>query len=117
MLASCDHSIVASRTSAEHLRMIHHDHGCPYIRGMAIFADVRRLDMARPFTSRTGAIVAVGTVPRDGGVIEGCRQPGSRRVAVIASGTACNMGRMFSCRRIAIMTRNAIAEDLDMINV
>lgn len=50
--------------------MVHTDDGLPQRRAMAVFADIRRLNVCRAFAGRLGAVVTVDAVRGNVGVIE-----------------------------------------------
>ncbi len=84
VLAGGSDAVVAGAATPDYLGVIDYHHGLPHIRGVAVFTDVRRQGVCRALTRCVRAVMAVYAVSRDGRVIEGCRQPGDRRVAVIA---------------------------------
>lgn len=53
--------------------MIDVDHRRPDRGAMAVFADIRRLNMRRALTDRRRAVMAIYAVGRDIRVIENCR--------------------------------------------
>jgi len=115
MLAGGDSAIVAGATGAEDLGVI--DSLCrhPYSWTMAIFADVRGLNVCRAFAGRLYAVMAANAVAGDSHVIEIGGHPGSRCVAVVAGGSACNVCWVLSGCCDAVVTTCAITNNTGMI--
>lgn len=64
----------------------------------------------------SGAVVAADAVARNADVIEGGRQPGHCRVAVVTGITTGDMCRVFAGRGSAVVTGTAAADDLRVID-
>jgi len=78
MFARRGHAIMAGAAGADHLDMIHCEHGRPYIGGMAVLTNITRLDVCRPLACCVGPVMATDTVARDVDVVEIGGQPGDR---------------------------------------
>lgn len=76
---------------------------------MAILADVACLDVSGAPTGGSSAVVAADAVTDDAGVIEQCRQPRRRIVAVVALVTGRDMSRRLAGRLSAIVAADAVA--------
>ena len=109
-------AIVARRTGAENLVVVHRCNRRPNRRAVAIFADVGCLDVSRSLTDGIGAIVATNTVIHDVDVVEVSGQPRDCRMAVIAVIAAGDMRWVFAGRYCAVMTGAAGANDLDVVD-
>ena len=115
-LAACIGAIVAGRTGAQHLVVIHCGHRCPDNSTVAVLADIGRLHMRRALAGGVGAVVTTGTIVDDVGVVKRCGRPRDRRMAVIAVIAAGYVGRVFASRRAAIMTGAASTDNLDVVD-
>ena len=73
MLPGCGDAVMTGAAGAQYLGVIDSDHGCPEIRGVAVLADIGRLNMCRTLTRRVCAVVTACTVASDVRVIEVCR--------------------------------------------
>jgi len=116
ILAGCRRAVMARRTGAKHLVMIHRGYWHPGITSVAVFADVGCLDMGRAFTRSVGAVVAAKAVIDDVDVVEIGRQPGDRRVAVVTVVAAIDMARVLPSGCDAIMAGSTSAYDLGVID-
>lgn len=63
-------AIVTRCTRAKHLCVINGKHGCEYVGGVAVLADVRRLYVCLVLADRIRTVMAAHTVARDVDVIE-----------------------------------------------
>ena len=115
-LADGSGTVVAGATGAENLAMIDGRRGSENCRGVAIFANVRRLHMRRVLAGRIRAVMAANTVVGNTRMIENYLRPADRVVAVIAGVTTGNMRRMLAGGNNAIVTGTAIAYHLCVIN-
>jgi hypothetical protein len=109
-------TVMAGATGAEHLRVINSIGRRPQGVAMAVLADVGCTDMRQVLTGRLSAIMTRRTVAGDAGVIERRREPGSRRVTVIAGITAGDVGRVFADGGDTIMAGATGAEHLRVID-
>lgn len=116
VLAGCGHAVVAGTTVADYLAMIDRHDRYENIRAMAVFTDIRRLNMPRVLAGRVGAVVAADAVSGDIDVVEICRQPGDRAVTVIAVVAARNVRRIFASGDDAIVACAATADYLGMVD-
>ena len=78
ILAGCSQSIVAGTACSQHLRMINRVRRCPYIRIVAVLANVSCLNVGLALTCCLDAIVATHTIAGDTDVIKIGRQPAGR---------------------------------------
>ena len=109
-------AIVTRSTRAEYLRVIDRKHRRKHVGRVAVFANIRSLNMCRVFAGCVSAVVAAGTVAGDIHVVEIRWQPASRAVtviAVIATGDVC---RRLTGGDDAIMTSAASADHLGVID-
>ena len=83
---------------------------------MAVLADIRRLNMVRVLTDSLCTIVTTDTVTRDVQVIEVCRQPANRAVAVVTGIAAGDMRRVLANGNGAIVAGDASANYLGVID-
>ena len=109
-------AIVAGRTGAQHLVVIHRGHRRPDGWVVAVLADIGCLHMRRALARGISAVVAAEAVVHDIGMIEVRRSPGDRRMAVIAVIAAGYMGRVFAGCRAAIVTGAASTDNLRMVD-
>jgi len=109
-------AIVAGATGAYDLGVIDGKRGRPDTRRVAILADIGRLYMCRRLAGGLRAVVAAHAIASDIDVVEGGRQPGNRRMAVVAGIAAGDVGWMFTGRRDAIMAGAASAQYLGVID-
>jgi len=113
---ACGDTVMAAATAAQNLRVIDGDCGRPYRRAVAVFADIRRLNVCSILAGRTRAVMAANTVAGDSVVIECCGDPGNRRVTIVTIVAAGNVGRVFPGRDCAVMTGAAGTQDLCVID-
>lgn len=116
VLAGCRDAVMAGTAGAQYLCVIDRKHGCPHIRGMAVFADIRGLHMRRTFARSIRAVMTAGTVSGDVDVIEVGGQPARRRVTVVASVAAGNVRRVLASRRDTVMAGTAGTQYLRMVD-
>ena len=83
---------------------------------MAKLAGISREDVCRPLAGRIGAVVAADTIASDICVVEVCRNPGGRRVAVIAIVATGYVGRVFARRDYAVVAGRTRTDDLCMVD-
>jgi len=109
-------AVVTRRTGSEDLRVIHGRYGCPNRGVMAILANIGRQHVGRSLANSIGTVVAANTVVHDVDVVEVGGQPGNGGMAVIAIIAAGDVGRVFSGRYDAVMTRAAGTNDLCVVD-
>ena len=109
-------AIVAGRTGAENLVVIHRCNRRPNRCAVAILADVSCLDVRRSLTDGIRAVVATNTVIHDVDVVEVGGQPRDCRVAVIAVNATRDMRWVFAGCYCAVMTGAAGANDLGVVD-
>jgi hypothetical protein len=83
---------------------------------VAIFADVGRLRVCRVFAGCVRAVMAVDAIACDGCMVEECRQPTGRRMAVVAGIAAGDMRRSLADRSDAVMAGIAGSDDLGVVD-
>ena len=116
VLACCLCAVVAGRAGSKYLVVIYIDRGRPYIRAVAILANLGCLYVQRTLASRVATVVTTTAVIHDIDVIEVRGHPGGRRVTVIAVIAAGNVGRVFAGGRNTIVAGIAGAVDLRVID-
>ena len=116
MFAGGNVAIVTGAAASNYLGMIDYHHGLPYRCRVAVFTDVCRQGMRRAFAGRVRAVMTVYAATRDGRMIEGCWQPGSRGVAVVADVAAGNMRRVLAGCNDAVMATVAGPDYLGVID-
>ena len=77
-------AVMTRAAGAQDLRVIDANRRCPGGFAVAILADISRLNMRWRLACRGRAVMAADTVVEDIAVIEYCRKPRDRIVAVIA---------------------------------
>jgi len=116
ILASGDSAIVTGAANADDLRVIDPHHGRKKIGRVAVFANIRCLNVCLVLAGRVGAVMAAHTVTRDIDVVEIRRQPGNRAVTVVAIVAAGDVSRVLAGGSNAVMATAAIAENLGVIH-
>ncbi len=116
VFAGRSNAVMAGAATAKHLGVINHQNGCKHTGGVAIFADISRLHVCRVFAGRVGAVMAVYAIACDGRVVEECRQPACRTVAVVAGVGAGDMCRGLADGRDAVMAGIAGSDDLGVVD-
>jgi len=109
-------AIVAGATGADHLRVVDGHDWYKDISRVAVFADVRRLNMGQSLTRRVGAVMATKAVAADVDVVEVRGNPAHRTVAVIAGITAANVCIVLAAGDEAIVAGTANADDLGVVD-
>lgn len=109
-------SIVAGRACSQYLRMVHSVGRYPQDVVMAILTHVGRGDMRWRFAARIRPVVACYAVAEDICVIEISRDPGNRRVTVVAVVTTVDVSRMFPCCGCAVVAGRARSQYLRVVN-
>ncbi len=125
IVAACDmtlvfaaggNTVVAGAAGAKDLGVVDNHDGHENVGRMAVFADICRLRVGYAFPCCITAVVAIYAIGGNRGVIEGCRQPGSCRVAVIAGIAAGDVCGMLAGGNDAIMTVSTTAKYLRVID-
>lgn len=116
VLSRRNRAVVAGRTGTEYLVVINGRYRLPGIRAMAVFADIRRLHVQWAFTGRIGSVVTAEAVVDNIGVVEIGRDPGNRRVAIVAVVATRYVRGVFPCGRYAIVAGVTGADDLGVID-
>jgi len=115
MLANSCRTIMTRAARAEDLGMVDRIHGLPYVRAVAVFADICRLHVLRTLASRVDAVVAVAAISGDIYVIEIRRYPAGRRMAVLAIVAAIEMRSVLARRCNTIVARRTGTDCLRVI--
>ena len=97
-------AVVARCAGAEDLGVINGNNGRPDICAVAIFADVGRLRVQWTFANSVCSVMAADTVIDNICMVEICRQPGDRSVAVITIIAAGDMRWVFANSYHTVMT-------------
>ena len=84
--------------------MIHRVHGRPHVAVVAVFTDIRCLNVGQIFARGVQPVVATYAIARDVEMIEGCRSPCNCCVAIVAGFTADEVCRVLASRCYAIVT-------------
>lgn len=87
-----------------------------HVRGVAVFTHIGCQNMCRVLTDCVRAVVAAKTVSRNVYVIEICRQPGDRAVAVIAVVAARYVSRVFAGGGNTVVAGSASTQNLRVID-
>ena len=116
ILARCNNAIVTAAATTDDLCVIHGVSGREQVCRVTVLADVGRLDVGRVLAGCIDAVVAVETVAGDIDMIKVGRQPGYRRMAVIAVIAAGNVCRVLAGRRYAVVAGPAGTENLCMVH-
>ncbi len=114
--ASSNIAVVAGLTGPNDMGVVHHGRRCPEVHTMAVFAYSGGLYVRDVLARRIGAVMAAGTVSRDGRVVEVRWRPPDGRVAIVTVVATGEVGRMLAGGGIAVMTGTAAAEYLCVIN-
>ena len=116
VLADRNDAVMAGGTGSQYLRVINSHHGREQIGGMAVFADIRCLNVVRVLTDRLRAVVTTDTVARDIQVIEVRRQPANRAVTIVTGIAAGDMRRVLANGNGAIVAGDASPDYLGVID-
>ena len=90
-------AVMTGPAATQHLRVIDCEYRSPYVRRMAIFANIACLDMGNWLASCLDPVVATNAVSCDVHVIEIRWQPCCRGMTVVTSVVAVDMSRMLAC--------------------
>lgn len=116
ILSGCGYAIVAGAARAQNLGMVNRIGGHKYIRVVTIFANIGGLYMCQSLAHGSNAVMAAEAVANNADVIEVCRPPRNRGVAVVAGIATSNMGRSLTRGNGAIVAGVARADDLRVIH-
>lgn len=116
MLSGRRQPVVTGAAPAQHLGVINGDHWHPDRIVVAVLADIGGEDVGRILAGSLAAVVAGYAIVGDTGVIEIGRQPGNRRVTIIAVSATGNVGRVFPGRGDAIVTGATGTQDMRVID-
>lgn len=115
-LANRNRIVVTRFTGANNLRVIHHLHGLPHRRIVAILANIGRLYVGQAFAGRIGAVVTITATRDNTGVVEICRNPCIGRMAIIAVITARKVCRGLAAGDNVVVAGHASTNDLRMVH-
>ena len=96
-------AIVTRSAEAQYLSVVYRNHWKPCVRVVTVFANIAGLNMSRVLTGCVGTVVAVDAAVDNIRVVEVRRNPADCRMTVITIFTTCDMCRILSGRRVAIM--------------
>ena len=116
VLAGRYDAVMTGATATNDLGMIDDQNGREYRGAVAVFADVRGLDVRWILADCLSAVMAVDTIGGYQAVIECRRQPTSGSMTIIAGVATCDMCRLFADRNDAVVARSASANDLRVID-
>jgi len=116
VLARGDDAIMAGVAASYYLGVINSHHRREYIRGVAVFTNIRRLDVCRVLADRLSTVVAAKTVTGDVHVIEIRGQPTDCAVTVIAGVAAGNVRRVLAGGDDAVVTGTTTSDHLRVID-
>ncbi len=116
VLAGRSDAVVTRGTTAEDLCVIDGHYRCPNRWAVAIFTNVRCLNMHGAFAGRIRTVMAIHAVAHNIHVIEVGRHPGSGGMTVITVISAGNMQRVLTSRGDAIMTGATAAQHLGVVD-
>lgn len=97
-------SIVTGIASTDYLGVVDRYGRRPKVDAVTILTNQRGLNVRDMFAGRVRAVMAVGAVTGDAGVIKIGRRPGDSRVAIVAVIATREVGRVFSSSGCAVMT-------------
>jgi len=103
VLAGGSETVMAGVAGSNNLRVINGYHRREHIRRMAVFTEIRRLNVCRVLSGCVGTVMATNAITADVQVIEIRGQPTGRAMTVVAGDTALNMGRVLASGSNAIM--------------
>jgi len=102
-LAGCIHAVVAGTAAAKYLCMINGIGRNELHRVMAVLTHISGLHVAAAFAGCVGTVMAGNAIARDVVVIEVCRHPARRKMAVGAIVAAGNVVWRFAGRDTAVV--------------
>ena len=116
VLADSRCSVMTGITGANDLRVINGEHRHPDVGRVAVFANIRGLDVSWRLTCRIGTVMAAGAITRDIHVIKIRGQPANRGMTVVTVNSTVYMRRGLPGRYHTVMTRSAGSEYLGVID-
>ena len=116
VLACSRRAVVTRGTGSQYLRVIDRQYWRPYRWAVAVRADVRCLWVLCALAGCISTVMAAHAVAGDVRMVEIRRQPGDRRMTVIAVIAARNMRRVFAGCDDTVVTGSAGAEDLGVVD-
>ena len=117
MLAGRDRAVVAGEADTDDLRMVDGHHRGPCGDGVAVLADVRRLDMIRVFARRVETVVTTVAVAGHADMVEYDRDPRIGGVAVITLLAGRRVARRLAGCNKAVVARTAAAKHRGVVHV
>ena len=116
VLARGDDAIMAGVAASYYLGVINSHHRREHIRGVAVFTNIRRLNMCRVFADRLSAVMAAETVTDDVYVIEIRGQPACCAVTVVAGVAAGYVRRVLAGGNDAVVAGGTTSNHLRVID-
>ena len=98
---------MAGAATAQHLRVVNRNRGLPHKRAVAVFANVRRLNMCGTLSCCSNAVVAANAITENVGMVEDGGEPRGCVVAVVALVAGGDVHRCLARRLGAVMAGNA----------
>ena len=119
VLAGGRNPVVTGTAGAHDLQVVHGDRRRPLGAVVAVFTDIRRIDMGRVLARGSRAVVARAACADDLHVVDGVRgRPGHVVVAVLADVRRIQVGQRILARRAdAVMTACTVVEDIVVIEI
>jgi len=116
ILAGCDYAVMAGATGAQNLRVVNRVGGDEGAGVVAVLAHICRTDVVAALANGIDTVVAADAIIDYAHMIEVCRTPRDRRMAVIAGVATGHMCRVLAGRDRAVVAAVACADDLRVIN-
>lgn len=116
VLADSRCSVMTGITGANDLRVIYRIRRHPDVGCVAVFANIRGLDVSWRLTCRVGTVMAAGAITRDIHVVKIRGQPANRGVTIVTVNSTVYMRRGLPGRYHAVMTGPASAKNLGVID-
>ena len=116
VLACRNDTVVAGAAGANNLSVVHRVSRYPNIRVVAVFANIRCLNVRQVLAGRLNAIVATRAIAGDAYVIEIRGQPADSRMAIVTIVAARDMCWMFAGCCSSVVARTASTQDLGVVD-
>ncbi len=116
VFASCSYTVMAGATTSQYLCVVDRSRRCPYIAVVAVFTDIRCLNVGQILARGVQPVVAAYAIAGDVQVVEGRRSPCNCRVAIVAGFAADEVCRVLAGCNNAIVTGVAGADDLRVVD-
>ena len=109
-------AVVTGKAGTQYISVIDSNSGYPAGIPVAIFTQIIGINVVIVFAGRNGSVVATGTIGSIGRVVKGGRYPARSPVTVIAGIRALDMGSMFPCGNVAVVTGKAGTQYISVID-